>query len=90
MAKRTLSRSRAQTRASTFCPRSRASTLIATVAVHWLLGCEPSEPDPVPVEGGIQHPVREAGTPPGEAGVSDGGLADAGLPDPEDAEVGDR
>jgi hypothetical protein len=61
-----------------------------------MLGCEPSEPDPVPVKGGIQHPVREAGPPPppeggvSEGGVSEGGVVDAGLADPEDAEVGDR
>jgi hypothetical protein len=70
---------------------------MATVAVQWMLGCEPSEPDPVPVEGGIQHPVREAGAPPSEAGappseagVSEGGAADAGPSDSEDAEVSDR
>jgi hypothetical protein len=74
---------------------AKSTQLIAIIAVHSLLGCEPSEPDPVPVEGGIQHPVREAGAPPpADAGMSGGGDSgggrDSGAADADDSETGDK
>jgi len=73
---------------------AKSTQLIAIIAVHSLLGCEPSEPDPVPVEGGVQHPVREAGAPPpaDAAPATDGGMSghDSGAADANDPETGDR
>jgi hypothetical protein len=67
---------------------AKSTLLISMVAALCMAACEPDEPDPVPVDGGVQHPVRDAGTRPPEAGASEGGSADAGNADAGSSDAG--